>query len=228
MSFADDRCFLDLFRETSSTKTSPQWKIFAAPLITHLPEDVPTGAELLKIVRKLLGPVERPDFQAPTESESESMEMEGAPVSSDVPQEDIEMSEQEADGVEGHSGQNGNAKPLDTDSRSALGKQPETPFQLWTTDEKGTTREASVLMDKPTPPASSSARANSKMRFVAVDWSATALEQEYEMSKVDMPPEVLKTGLPATSKKARQEAVSLYTCLESFLKEEPLGPEDMW
>jgi hypothetical protein len=25
-----------------------------------------------------------------------------------------------------------------------------------------------------------------------------------------------------------QESVSLYKCLEAFLKEEPLGPEDMW
>ncbi|KHN34173.1 Ubiquitin carboxyl-terminal hydrolase 8 [Glycine soja] len=25
-----------------------------------------------------------------------------------------------------------------------------------------------------------------------------------------------------------QESVSIYKCLEAFLKEEPLGPEDMW
>lgn len=29
-------------------------------------------------------------------------------------------------------------------------------------------------------------------------------------------------------KKTKQEAVSLFSCLDSFLKEEPLGPDDMW
>ncbi|CAM6081562.1 unnamed protein product [Calypogeia fissa] len=210
--------------ETYSTKNSSQWKLFAAPLITYLPEDAPTGAELLKIVRKLLNPMESPELLA----SAESMEMEGEPTSSDLQQGDIEMVEQEPDSVEGHSSENGNVKQPESDSTNSPRKLPETPFQLWTTDEKGTTREGSILIDKPIPPASSSARAHSKMRFVAVDWASSALEQEYDMSKVDMPPEVLKTGLPATSKKARQEAVSLYTCLESFLKEEPLGPEDMW
>ncbi|ESR43742.1 hypothetical protein CICLE_v100137952mg, partial [Citrus x clementina] len=39
-------------------------------------------------------------------------------------------------------------------------------------------------------------------------------------------PEVFKNG-PVT-KKARTEPLSLYTCLEAFLREEPLVPEDMW
>jgi len=38
-------------------------------------------------------------------------------------------------------------------------------------------------------------------------------------------PEVLKPQLYA---RRPQESVSLYKCLEAFLKEEPLGPEDMW
>uniref|UniRef100_A0A452Y8C0 USP domain-containing protein n=1 Tax=Aegilops tauschii subsp. strangulata TaxID=200361 RepID=A0A452Y8C0_AEGTS len=30
------------------------------------------------------------------------------------------------------------------------------------------------------------------------------------------------------SKKTRQEAVNLFSCLDAFLKDEPLGPDDMW
>ncbi|KAI3751801.1 hypothetical protein L2E82_22892 [Cichorium intybus] len=31
-----------------------------------------------------------------------------------------------------------------------------------------------------------------------------------------------------TVKKAKQESISLFSCLDAFLKEEPLGPDDMW
>ncbi|WOL08121.1 ubiquitin carboxyl-terminal hydrolase 9 [Canna indica] len=48
----------------------------------------------------------------------------------------------------------------------------------------------------------------------------------YDFSFLDDLPEVFKTGFML--KKTRQEAVTLYSCLEAFLKEEPLGPEDMW
>lgn len=38
-------------------------------------------------------------------------------------------------------------------------------------------------------------------------------------------PEVFKSDFLA---KKPQESVSLYKCLEAFLQEEPIGPEDMW
>ncbi|BBN05563.1 hypothetical protein MPTK1_3g14190 [Marchantia polymorpha subsp. ruderalis] len=213
--------------DTYTPKNAPQWKLFSAPLVTSLPEEAPTGADVVKIVKKLLTPMERSDRPLP----AESMDLEGERTVDNAPEEDVDM-------VEGGDfarsetsalcGNNGNGEQVQSDSLDVTQKQPESSFQLWITDDKGTTREGSILMDKQMPPAANSARATAKVRYVAVDWSAAALEQEYDMSKVDMPPEVLRTGLPATSKKARQEAVSLYTCLEAFLKEEPLGPEDMW
>ncbi|KAL3692569.1 hypothetical protein R1sor_006220 [Riccia sorocarpa] len=217
-------CLLHRRLETDAynPKKEGHWKLFAAPLVTCLPEEVTTGAELVNIVKKLLRPVERTDRIVL----AESMDMDAERTVSDMSNEDVDMVEggKENPAERGSNG-NGETDPRTLDRAQ---DQSEQPFQLWLTDDKGSTREGSISMDTPVPPAANSARANIKVRYVAVDWSAKALEQEYDMSKIDMPPEVLRTGLPATSKKARQEAVSLYTCLEAFLKEEPLGPEDMW
>lgn len=61
--------------------------------------------------------------------------------------------------------------------------------------------------------------------LVYVDWSQKLLEK-YDFHYMENLPEVFKSG-PVT-KKARSEPLSLYTCLEAFLREEPLVPEDMW
>lgn len=61
--------------------------------------------------------------------------------------------------------------------------------------------------------------------LVFVDWSQKLLVS-YDTSHIENLPEVCKYG--HVSKKARNEPLSLYTCLEAFLREEPLVPEDMW
>lgn len=61
--------------------------------------------------------------------------------------------------------------------------------------------------------------------LVFVDWSQKLLAS-YDTSYIDNLPEICKYG--HVSKKARNEPLSLYTCLEAFLREEPLVPEDMW
>lgn len=58
-----------------------------------------------------------------------------------------------------------------------------------------------------------------------IDWS-TELVEKYEMDYVENLPEVFKNG--HGMKKSRVEPLSLYTCIEAFLREEPLVPEDMW
>ncbi|TYH51022.1 hypothetical protein ES332_D10G245500v1 [Gossypium tomentosum] len=60
---------------------------------------------------------------------------------------------------------------------------------------------------------------------VYLDWKSKLLEK-YNINYLENLPEVFKYG-PIT-KKARTEPLSLYTCLEAFLREEPLVPEDMW
>ncbi|GAB2209906.1 hypothetical protein Droror1_Dr00027133 [Drosera rotundifolia] len=58
---------------------------------------------------------------------------------------------------------------------------------------------------------------------VVLDWTQKALEL-YNFSFLEDIPVVYK----AAAKKTRQETLTLFSCLEAFLKEEPLGPDDMW
>ncbi|KAG7599055.1 Peptidase C19 ubiquitin carboxyl-terminal hydrolase [Arabidopsis suecica] len=60
---------------------------------------------------------------------------------------------------------------------------------------------------------------------VLVKWNEKEHEK-YDSSYLNDLPEVHKSSFLA--KKTRQEEISLFSCLEAFLAEEPLGPEDMW
>ncbi|PWA60653.1 Peptidase C19, ubiquitin carboxyl-terminal hydrolase 2 [Artemisia annua] len=57
-----------------------------------------------------------------------------------------------------------------------------------------------------------------------IDWSPKLLKK-YETHYLENLPEVFQYG---PTKKSRTEPLSLYSCLEAFLREEPLVPEDMW
>ncbi|KAJ6408414.1 hypothetical protein OIU84_011682 [Salix udensis] len=56
--------------------------------------------------------------------------------------------------------------------------------------------------------------------------SNAELLEKYDTRYLENLPEVFKYG--PVNKKSRTEPLSLYTCLEAFLREEPLVPEDMW
>ncbi|VVB02942.1 unnamed protein product [Arabis nemorensis] len=58
-----------------------------------------------------------------------------------------------------------------------------------------------------------------------LDWTPE-LSGMYDITCLESLPEVLKYG--PTTKKARSEPLSLYACLEAFLREEPLVPDEMW
>ncbi|CAL9751500.1 unnamed protein product [Musa acuminata subsp. burmannicoides] len=60
---------------------------------------------------------------------------------------------------------------------------------------------------------------------VVMGWSDKEHEI-YDFNFLEDLPEVFKSSFML--KKTRQEAITLYSCLEAFLKEEPLGPDDMW
>jgi hypothetical protein len=59
---------------------------------------------------------------------------------------------------------------------------------------------------------------------VLVLWSDKMIEK-YDTGPLSSLPEVFK---PQRFMRRHQESASLYKCLGAFLKEEPLGPEDMW
>ncbi|CAL9236397.1 unnamed protein product [Arabidopsis halleri] len=60
---------------------------------------------------------------------------------------------------------------------------------------------------------------------IYLDWTPE-LSGMYDITCLESLPEVLKYG--HATKKARSEPLSLYACLEAFLREEPLVPDEMW
>lgn len=54
---------------------------------------------------------------------------------------------------------------------------------------------------------------------VFVSWSEKMI-QEYDTSILSILPEVCK--------ERTQDSIPLYKCVDAFLREEPLGPDDMW
>lgn len=89
-------------------------------------------------------------------------------------------------------------------------------FHLWLTENKGFSRSR-IENDSHIKPDA--------IIQVLLDWSDRELGV-YDVSFLQDLPEVFKSGF--TVKKTRQESISLFSCLEAFLKEEPLGPDDMW
>ncbi|KAI4348860.1 hypothetical protein L6164_009529 [Bauhinia variegata] len=76
-----------------------------------------------------------------------------------------------------------------------------------------------IEMNKPLPVIG-----HPKNLEVIVLWSDKMI-QKYDTCLLSSLPEVFKPNLLTTR---TQESVSIYKCLEAFLREEPLGPEDMW
>lgn len=106
---------------------------------------------------------------------------------------------------------------MQTDGASSgLGTSSRLPLQLL--DEDSASIDLSVE-EKEIKLSSSSASIT-----VYMNWSLNLL-QKYDTSHLEILPEVYSG--PVT-KKTRTEPLSLYTCLEAFLREEPLVPEDMW
>ncbi|XP_022156560.1 ubiquitin carboxyl-terminal hydrolase 9-like isoform X2 [Momordica charantia] len=119
-----------------------------------------------------------------------------------------------------------NDEPANCDHQSVSGSQSidieleetsekESSFHLLLTDDRG-------LSCKPIE--KDSAIKYGPVVKVFLDWTDREHELYDEGYIKDLPP-VHQTRF---MKKTRQEAVSLFSCLEAFLTEEPLGPDDMW
>ncbi|KAG4983603.1 hypothetical protein JHK87_028352 [Glycine soja] len=174
-------------------------KLFGTPLVTCLVEDPQFGANIEASVHKMLAPLRK------TYSSSKSHDgKENGFISADS-DEQSNISNTESESLS-----------LTTGNKEQEGTScGESSFQLVLTNE-------SCLSCEPIEKASL-IKPNQVVR-VFLDW--TDKEQElYDSSYLRDLPEVHKTGF--TVKKTRQEAISLFSCLEAFLTEEPLGPDDM-
>ncbi|KAF8009384.1 hypothetical protein BT93_J0390 [Corymbia citriodora subsp. variegata] len=100
-----------------------------------------------------------------------------------------------------------------------VGSTSDSELKLYLTDAKGITKDCEIQMSEPVVQAEMSRQLN-----VLVCWPENQIKK-YDTNPLSSLPEIFKPGF--FSKKA-QETVSLYKCLEAFLTEEPLGPDDMW
>ncbi|XP_035842496.1 ubiquitin carboxyl-terminal hydrolase 9 isoform X2 [Helianthus annuus] len=109
---------------------------------------------------------------------------------------------------------------MDTENGDGFGgkdsEEAELSFRLCLTDDRGMSCK---------PISKDSVIKPSKIVKVILDWTDKEHES-YDASYLKDLPMVHKPGL--TVKKTKQESISLFSCLDAFLKEEPLGPEDMW
>ncbi|KAL5809819.1 hypothetical protein ACOSQ4_026387 [Xanthoceras sorbifolium] len=185
-------------KETGNAQTASRWKPYATPLVSAISRDEA---------------ITRGNIQKITQTMLSPL-LKGESLSTSVAAVDpscaISSSETCTDS---------SSKTINKDvSNSKAGASPKLPLQL--VDESGACIDLSVGEEKSIRISSSSTSI-----VVYVDWSQKLLET-YNTHLLENLPEVFKYG-PVT-KKARSEPLSLYTCLEAFLREEPLVPEDMW
>lgn len=102
-----------------------------------------------------------------------------------------------------------------TDVKETTESLPDPVLRLYLTDDRGNLIESEILKEKPV-------NIKSKRVNVLARWPVKELDV-YDTCLLSSLPEVSKFGT-----KRPQESVSLYKCLEAFLTEEPLGPDDMW
>lgn len=148
----------------------------------------------------MLNPFETPAKDLEDINNSEDTALEEVVMTEDTLTSDI-------GGVRKPSDENGANSPADAE------------LQFYLADDKGTIKESKIEMNEPVGMKGVSARLN-----VLVCWPEKNIQQ-YDTCLLSSLPEVFKSGIFT---RKPQESVSLYKCLEAFLKEEPLGPEDMW
>ncbi|XP_059640812.1 ubiquitin carboxyl-terminal hydrolase 9-like [Cornus florida] len=176
-------------------------KSFLTPLITYL-EGPHTGADINLAVSRILSPLRRKTYFSSTKIHSSK---ENGSISEGVDEPTNRSDNQSVSQCQSMC----NMEMEEMSSRKLS-------FHLCLADERG-------LSCKPID--KDSLIRPSKLVKVMLDW--TDKEHElYDASYLKDLPEVHKSGV--TTKKTRQEVVSLFSCLDAFLKEEPLGPDDMW
>ncbi|KAK3271733.1 hypothetical protein CYMTET_19939 [Cymbomonas tetramitiformis] len=108
----------------------------------------------------------------------------------------------------------------------ALAGLPDPAFSLYATNKEG--RLSTVLEESVASLFSMygaySDKPNAKVEYVAVDWpSDEGMAQVYDPRRMHTPDEHASARIVDD-----QDDVNLQQCIEGFLREEPLGPEDMW
>lgn len=175
-----------------------EWKIFGTPLVARL-SDLTNGSDIRKLFLKLLDP-----FLMPVEDDSNYTDEVGKMDNQDSVVEDVTSSRVSDNDAVSDGSETGDEPHLSDD------------FRFYRLDS---IRPTEIKMNEP---LSISDFAN--LLTIRVQWPEKMIEK-YDTCLLSSLMEVCK---PQLFTRMPQESVSLYKCLEAFLKEEPLGPEDMW
>ncbi|XP_058203138.1 ubiquitin carboxyl-terminal hydrolase 9-like isoform X2 [Rhododendron vialii] len=194
-------CHRYLEKCSSDNLEGSQRKLFLTPLVTYL-ENPQTGTDIDLAVYRVLSPLRRKTYFG---SAKINGGMENGSFS--------EANDESTNCLATHNGlgyqsmQNGKLEGTSSEKLN---------FQLCISNGRGFSCWP-LSKNSPIKPG--------QLVHVMLDW--TYKEQElYDSSYLKDLPVVHKVELIA--KKTPQEAVSLFSCLDAFLKEEPLGPDDMW
>ncbi|KAK6935626.1 Peptidase C19, ubiquitin carboxyl-terminal hydrolase [Dillenia turbinata] len=176
-------------------------KLFGTPLVTYVGDEALTGSAINIAIRRVLSPLQRKTYVPLTNVQN--AEESGSCSEVDRLTSNCSTQMDHTSSLEDHTG---------------LGEVSsiELTFQISVADDRG-------LNCKPLE-KDSCIKPGQFLRIL-LDWTEKDYE-EYDASYLKDLPEVCKPAI--TVKKTRQEAISLFSCLEAFLKEEPLGPDDMW
>ncbi|XP_043692351.1 ubiquitin carboxyl-terminal hydrolase 5-like [Telopea speciosissima] len=208
--FMKNTVFLRLIHrrgEKGSTGAHLDWKPYGTPFVLPISrDDVITRGDVQSIVHTILSPMLRVKTHRPPDLPDTNI-----PAAASHASQAVSSGEACTDAMVSDS--------IDKDDSSSLpSMRSKLPLQL--VDENNACIDLTTGEEKPIRLSSSSSPI-----IVFIDWSQEQLEK-YDTHYLENLPEVLKYGNVA--KKTRTEPLSLYTCLEAFLREEPLVPEDMW
>ncbi|KAL6978143.1 ubiquitin-specific protease [Sarracenia purpurea var. burkii] len=194
-------------RETGNAQSTMGWKPYGTPLVSPISGDESiTRGDIQFMVHTMLSPMLRSESVGHPDISDTNTSIPPSDPSQTTSSIEACTDSTVADSIHRNGG---------SSKSTAL---PKLPLQL--VDENNACIDLSVGEDKAVKLSSSSMSI-----LVFIDWSAKLLEK-YDANCLENLPEVVKYG-PVT-KKARTEPLSLYTCMEAFLREEPLVPEDMW
>ncbi|CAI9274637.1 unnamed protein product [Lactuca saligna] len=161
-------------------------------------EGAKTGADIEVAVNRVLAPLKRKAFSSTSSSSSSS----GQKVNGSASE---PMEESTSDSL-----MEENLKDSEEMSNGELS------YFLCITDERGMSCRP-LLKNTVIKP--------NKMVKVALDWT----EKEHDLYDANYLKDLPMVNKPGVNvKKTKQESISLFSCLDAFLKEEPLGPDDMW
>ena len=214
------------FRHSGGDNVTPQKKEFEAPLLAALPERV-NGLSLQNIYLKLLNPFHlskgASSLNGSAGSTGDSADlMDGMPSDSGSNFQDIQFEDDP-----GSSNCSTNECEIITKAPGEYDGGKADPnkerrvedFEFYLKSERADVQQQKIEINELDLLKTIPSRLH-----VNVHWQQNASRQ-YTASMLNNLPEIHKLELTL---KGTEDWVALHGCLEAFLKEEPLGPEDMW